>query len=206
VYETLFRDGAVQKAGMEPTYSARASLAQPDFTAECLQARNSGVEVLVVIMDANSVGRVADSCTRQAFRPAYTSGGLIVTNQLASNTNLDGLVATMPTFSWVASGTPATDEYQQAMNQFAPNLTPAASTSAVWASGQLLAKAMGLGSDATSAGILHGLWQIRGESLGGLVAPLTFEANKPAPPVDCYFITQIRQRKWVAFNDGRPSC
>lgn len=206
VYQTLFRDGAVQKAGMEPTYSVQASLTQPDFTAECLQARNRGVEVLVVMMDANSVGRVADSCTRQSFRPAYVSGGLIVTSQLASNANLDGLLSVMPTFSWVASGTPATDEYQQALKQLAPNLTPSASTSAVWASGQLFATAMGLRSDETPAGILHGLWQIRGESLGGLVVPLTFEANKPAPPVDCYFITQARERKWVAFNDGRPSC
>ena len=44
--------------GRREVYRTKISIAQPDFTAECLSARNAGVEVLVIVVDTNSVGRV----------------------------------------------------------------------------------------------------------------------------------------------------
>ena len=43
--------------GRREVYRSKVSIAQPDFTAECLSAKNAGVEVLVIVVDTNSVGR-----------------------------------------------------------------------------------------------------------------------------------------------------
>ena len=50
--------------GAELVYSGEVSLFQPDFTAECINARNAGAQVMGVVMDGNGVSRVAQSCAR----------------------------------------------------------------------------------------------------------------------------------------------
>jgi len=79
--------------GFEHTYRARASLAQPDFTAECLSAKNSGAEVFIVIMDTNSQGRVGAACSRQGYKPIYASGSAPVVDRFKDDPNLDQMVA-----------------------------------------------------------------------------------------------------------------
>ena len=74
----ICRDGAevfpkyAPKAGFEFVYQGSGSLAQPDFTAECLAARNAGAQVLVPIMDANSVQRIARSCNSVGYKPVFS--------------------------------------------------------------------------------------------------------------------------------------
>src|SRR5207253_1979065 len=61
--DKLFANGAA-KYGYQIVYRAQASIAQPDYTAECLAARNSGAEIAMVVLDGNSVSRFAASCAR----------------------------------------------------------------------------------------------------------------------------------------------
>ena len=56
--------------GLKVVYQAKTSLAQPDFTAQCLAARNAGAEIFHISLDTNSIQRVAASCARQGYRPA----------------------------------------------------------------------------------------------------------------------------------------
>src|SRR5205823_4345449 len=44
--------------GMTMVYRGRISIAQPDYTAECLAARNAGVEVLMIASVTSSVSRI----------------------------------------------------------------------------------------------------------------------------------------------------
>ena len=53
---------AVREHGMEVVYSASASLAQPDFTAECLNARNAGAQIISMGMDPNAIRTIAQAC------------------------------------------------------------------------------------------------------------------------------------------------
>ncbi|HEV8623772.1 MAG TPA: ABC transporter substrate-binding protein, partial [Acidimicrobiia bacterium] len=55
--------------GVDIVYRGQVSLAQPDFTAEVLQARNAGADVLIPIMDNASVVRIIRSAHRQNYRP-----------------------------------------------------------------------------------------------------------------------------------------
>ena len=45
------------------------SLTQPNFTAECLAARNAGLTFLMLGMDTNSERRVISSCAQQGYNP-----------------------------------------------------------------------------------------------------------------------------------------
>jgi len=58
-------------AGFDLVYQATSSIAQPDFTAECLSARNAGAQVLLPALDTNSVVRMVSSCARQGYAPSY---------------------------------------------------------------------------------------------------------------------------------------
>src|SRR5207253_75515 len=93
--------------GFNHVYRARASIAQPDFTAECLSSRNAGVEVLLVALDQNSVARVAVACARQGFHPIFALPGQVVSDELAGDPNLAGAVGQSAVFPYVQSGTPA---------------------------------------------------------------------------------------------------
>jgi branched-chain amino acid transport system substrate-binding protein len=65
--------------GFRHAYRGRAALTQPDFTAECLAARNAAAEVFLLGLDGASIGRVAASCARQGYRPIFgTFSGLIL--------------------------------------------------------------------------------------------------------------------------------
>ena len=54
--------GLAAKVGFNLAYSARVTLAQPSFTAECLGARNAGVQFFYVVSDGNSLHRLARDC------------------------------------------------------------------------------------------------------------------------------------------------
>lgn len=71
VEKELFGKGGAKRAGLDPRYRARMSVFQADFTAECIQAQNSGVELLMVVADPGTVERVASSCRRQGLTPQY---------------------------------------------------------------------------------------------------------------------------------------
>ena len=56
-----------KELGFEIVYQARASLTQPDYTAECLSAQQAGADVIITAVDNNSYCASARSCARQNF-------------------------------------------------------------------------------------------------------------------------------------------
>ena len=106
------------------------------------------------------------------------------------------------------SSTPATAQFQQAVQQFAPNLRLSGGTAIAWAAGQLLAKAVAshLGAQPTSQDILDGLWTVHSETLGGLTPPVTFVKGQPAPPISCYFLIELKNGRWSAPSGDTYAC
>ena len=69
------RDRALQFAplyGMTVVYEAQVSIAQPDFTAEVISARNAGAEIVTMLTDEQTIVRVARSAHRQGWNPVVT--------------------------------------------------------------------------------------------------------------------------------------
>lgn len=198
---------AAPKAGFEIVHKARSSLAQPDFTAQCLAARNAGAEVMLVTLDANSIGRLAASCARQGYRPLFGSPSVALTDEMKADPNLDGLVGSDTVFPWFQTGTPATDEYTQAMAALGSKIPRAVQPPVGWVSGKLLEKAArNMPEPPTSGALLQGLWSIRGDDLGGLTNPLTYVENKPPTPVLCYWTVKLSHGSWVSPDGFKRSC
>jgi branched-chain amino acid transport system substrate-binding protein len=199
---------ASPRFGEQVVYTARVSLAQPDFTAQCLGAQQAGAQVIWIGMEANSAERLANSCARQNYHPLWITGAIATTNREADVPALDGLLAPASTFpAMLTGGLPGITAYQDAIHQYAPNLELSGATSMVWTSGQLLAKAMAnIGAQPTTDAIFKGLWSTKNETVGGLTPPVTYVANQATPPISCYFVVQIKGGRWTAPKGSVYQC
>ena len=196
--DKLFAANAT-KFGFQPVYRARASIAQPDYTAECLAARNAEADVFMVVLDGNSVGRFAAACARQSYKPQFSTIVTIVLDRFKEDANLSSIVASSHVFPYFQTGTPASDEYQAAFKAYGGGLGNGVGVAAGWTAGKLLEKAAARVPDPpTSQALLAGLWTIKNDNLGGLTYPLTFNEGKPAAPRGCWFNTAVRGGKWIS--------
>jgi branched-chain amino acid transport system substrate-binding protein len=203
--QQMFAEGA-QRYGYQLVFQARTSIAQPDFTSECLAARKEDVQFLFVSMDQNSVRRVSAACARQGFRPVLGMHAGVPDEKFKDEDLLD-FIATTAVFPWFQSGTPATDEFQQALEAYGKGLTVTGILPLGWTSGKLLEKAAArLPEPPTSAAILAGLWSLKGDTLDGLTMPLTFTEDEPAKPQVCYFNIAVRDRSWVSPDGFTRHC
>jgi branched-chain amino acid transport system substrate-binding protein len=197
------------RLGFQHVYQGRTSLTQPDYTAECLAARNAGAQLLLMGLDRHSEVRVANSCARQGYRPIFSSPGSAVPSeqQVKDEPNLDGFVGTTNVFPYFQSGTPATDEFGQAMRTYAPKEPLGVGLATGWVTGKLLEKAAAnLPEPPTSEALLQGLWTLREDTLDGLTAPLTFVANQPAVRTTCWWIMVAKSRSWTSPDGFQRRC
>jgi branched-chain amino acid transport system substrate-binding protein len=196
------------RAGLQIVHDSPISLAQPDFTAVCLAARNAGVQVAAVLSDTNSISRFAASCARQGFRPIYTGMPPTVADRFKDDANIDSYVGGVNLFPFFQSGTPATDEYHAAIRTHGGGKLFAGVGSATgWLAGKLLEKAGGgLPEPPTTDAILRGLWSMNNDDLGGLTQPLTFVRGQSAPKVACWFSIATTAGKWVTPDGFQRHC
>jgi branched-chain amino acid transport system substrate-binding protein len=197
--------------GLQVVYQGGISITQPDYTAECLQMKNAGAELVVPVTDSSSAVRLAQSCGRQSFRPTWEVP--VASDAMAKIPEYEGTIASLAAFPWfIRSGSPAVDEYVQALQNYAPNLLNNTVDSQTWAwlSAKLFEKAAAKVSDKpTSQDILTGLWAMRNETFDGL-APggmaRTFARDQPTPETYCVFEATIKGGKWVAPQGLTPVC
>lgn len=205
--QSLIQPGGGGQAGVTTVYSSSFSITQPDFTAQCLDAKQAGATFIYFAGDGDSLIRMANNCAAQGYKPLYVGDSIAITANLASNPNLNGLLAGQTDFPWVDAYTPAQATYQQAVKQYAPQLASSATTAAEWTAGMLaVAAAKNLTATPTSAQFFQGLWSIKGNNLGGLAPPLTFNQNAPATPSNCFFLMTLQNGQFVDLQNGSAQC
>jgi branched-chain amino acid transport system substrate-binding protein len=193
--------------GLQIVYDGQISVVQPDYTAQCLQAQGKGAQALIVFADAASVGRFADSCTRQTYRPMFINP--LAQADDAHRPSLDGSVSVLSAFPWfVTSGSPALNEYGQAMAQY--NRNPVGGLSGTgWVTGKGVERALEISLARSpvpsSAALFQALWTFRGETLGGLAPPLSFYQGRPPAEVVCTFEAKVSGGRWVAPQGARTT-
>jgi branched-chain amino acid transport system substrate-binding protein len=111
--------------------------------------------------------------------------------------------------------TPAHNTMNAAINKYYPGLEDNAniwsgSWPLAWPSGLLLedaVKARGLGATGTpsAAEIVTGLESLKGDTLEGLLPPLTFAPGKPHS-VDCWFTSQVLNGQPQLLDNGKLTC
>jgi branched-chain amino acid transport system substrate-binding protein len=205
--QSLIQQGGGAQAGVTTVYSSSISITQPDFTAQCLDAKQAGATFIYFAGDGDSLMRMANDCAAQGYKPLYVGDSLAITANLASNPNLNGLLAGQTNFPWVDSFTPAQAAYQQAVKQYDPQLAGSATTAGEWAAGMLAVAAdKDLTATPTSAEFFQGLWSIKNNNLGGLAPPLTFNQGGDATPSNCFFLMTLQNGQFVDLNNGNTQC
>lgn len=188
--------------GLQVVYESAISLAQPDFTANCFQARSAGAQAILPEADGNTVLRFASSCNDQGYKPLFIDGA----PGNATPSYLEGTVAVTYSFPWfVTGGTPALIEYGHAIQQYTNGNTGAFS-SAGWVSGKMLQAALahGVSDNPTTQDVLNGLYAFQNQTLGGLSEPLTYKPGAPAPAARCSYEGVVKNGHWVAPAGAGP--
>jgi branched-chain amino acid transport system substrate-binding protein len=180
-----------EKAGNPVTSSIQVSITAPSYTSQCLAMQQAGVEAVALTVDAPTQTRVARSCSSVGFHPHYVAYPLGVGNEqeFLNHPELANTPVPLQTFPWMANATPAQQYFQKAMSQYAGGAIRGYAGSLGWVAGALLVAATtNLPANPTTNDILNGLYSIKGNDLGGLTAPLTFQRGQNPVEPFCYFI------------------
>ncbi|MBA4863794.1 ABC transporter substrate-binding protein [Streptomyces sp. PSKA54] len=203
----VFGDGrAAERFGLDPVYQAKISITQPDYTAECIQARNAGVELLMVTGDPNTVARVASSCRRQNFTPQFLQPGATVAADSAAKPGLSNVLASMPVFPFAGTSSSAISEFNAAWKKYGGGKAAGPAAAQGWASAKVFEKAARGAGDISRAGLAKELYTFRGERFGGLTVPLGYVAGKGTTDSKCTFYMRGSGGKWAAPVGERAVC
>jgi branched-chain amino acid transport system substrate-binding protein len=169
------------RLGLSVVHSAQISIVQPDFTAEVISARNAGAEVVVAVMDAQSMTRVISSAQRQGWKPVFSATHNLNTARFrSSGVDLDGTLAASATVPYTTSSRLA--PYLAAMKHHAPEGEIGGYGSSAWAHLKLVETLVPAWAKPkpASADIVEALHGVRNESLGGLIVPISFNQGAHA--------------------------
>ena len=211
----LIRDGAAKEAGAELVYDSPVSVTQPDYTAQCINARNAGVDQLTLGVDGASMTRVVKSCATVNYRPLIsTIAGLISPSQSKDPTLRSfGVVSASANAPWTERDTPGLREYHQAMSRWAPQLPADGASVLTWSGAKLFEAAMAkVDAQArrgavTPALVLEGLGKIKDNTLGGLTGPVSFSPGQAhATSSGCVFYQMLTTEGWTAPRGSKPVC
>ncbi|WP_412520797.1 ABC transporter substrate-binding protein [Actinomadura madurae] len=167
--------------GLAVSYSA------PNFTAQCLQMINDGVDFLELDLSTASAKRVVGDCTKQGFKGTYgmpTSSFAVSAFKGLPGARFGGTLSAFPW--WVDA--PAVNTFRDAMAKHSPDLDYRTQVStSVWVMLDLFAKRVGGTADLTPATAVAALKATTNESLDGLL-PETISTGTPWPEMKCYWM------------------
>jgi branched-chain amino acid transport system substrate-binding protein len=208
---TALLSGFGKDQGLSVGYSSTVSASAPDYTAQCQGVKNSGASSYSLGMAQQTLQTVVTQCVQQGLKlPVILPD--TVDDALTKTPGFDGtqiVSSLIPTFD---ESIPATQEFHAALKNYAPEVgtdkvSLAEPVMGGYASGKLFeaaVKASG-GTEITPDTVKKGLYALKGETLGGLTAPLAFTQGKPAPG-NCYFSYEIKDGKYIAPNGIEPTC
>jgi branched-chain amino acid transport system substrate-binding protein len=216
--QPLFASEA-KAVGMNPVYNALASQTQPSYTAECLAAKQAGVQAFAVYV--NVVVLVRD-CARQGFDPKWISADEGPTISLIKQVpSLGNSVGASEHWNCAAAPTPATQPFYTAMKKYAPQWiqggskfdTAANSDCSTWDSAEGFKLAVQNAnvpakSPVTSADIIRGLSKFKNTSVGAYSPPMTFsDGTTPNPQPMCAYLYKYKGTKLVDVpRPNTPTC
>lgn len=206
---TYMNDNAKQLAdmfGLTLVYKGQVSITQPDYTATCVAAKDAGAKGIFVILDGNSVHRLARSCTAVQYKPEFITPGTGVVASMLTDPNLNGFFQSVFVQPFTNTANPMIAEMNATIAKYAPGLDNFGQSPVGWTSAKLLEYAVQFlpAKDSwTSADIMAAMGKVKNYDVGGMTAPLTFAPGKNPEPFLCWFSTSIRDGKWVAVTAKR---
>jgi branched-chain amino acid transport system substrate-binding protein len=200
------------KEGIKIVYSAGIGFAAPNYSAQCIAAKQSGADAMTVGDASAIVTKVAQNCATQGYSPKELSADGAVAIAWLGVPAMNGNVDVQADLPWFVHNA-ATKPMYAALAKYAKGVTTGPNFGEVvlqaWAGGvelQLAAEAGQIGATPTAAEITRGLYALpKGTTLGGLSPPISFVKGKTASN-NCFYEMGIKQAKFVVLGGGKPFC
>jgi ABC-type branched-subunit amino acid transport system substrate-binding protein len=186
----------------------RPSLTQPDYTAQCLAAKNGGAEVVMLALDTASLRRFAGDCARQNYRPIFGTADLLASSSLPTDPNVDGLIVASKMAPWTDPSVPGIAEVTKAFAQYAPGPAPTGGNTNGWILGQFFAAAGASFPDGavTKEDVEAGIYKIKDNNLQGMTFPITMTKGQPMKRQLCYGVVVIKNKQYSKFPGPALRC
>jgi branched-chain amino acid transport system substrate-binding protein len=156
--------------GGQVVTEAGVSIAQPDFTAEVIRAKNAGADLVFMVLERAACNRFFSAARRQQFMPVYMAPACTidtaVDNKDLTTNRLYGVSSARPL---QRGHSPAENEALDAASRYDPKMSPDGAFMFAWLGGKLLEAALAQpGTTPTAAGIVDALHRLPPTTLGGL--------------------------------------
>jgi branched-chain amino acid transport system substrate-binding protein len=185
--------------GLDVVHTANVSMAAPDYTAEMLAAKNAGAEVIVTYVENPTTLRIIRSGKRQGYTPLISSQMSAHDERIFKHGKEDaeGVMIGASMFHW---DDPKMADFKAAMAKYVPNGILASFSMNSWVNGKFLEILSKSWPDqgVTGKDVMNSLYAVRGETVGGLVPPLTFKEGQGNDRANlCAYPTVIKGGKFV---------
>jgi len=199
-----FFEQEAKAVGMTSVYNALASQTQPSYTAECLAAKQAGVQALAGYVNDVVLAR---DCVRQGFKPKWINADqLPAISTIQQFPALGNSIGASESWNCLAAPTPATQAFYTIMKKYAPQwiaggkkyASTAFTDCFVFAAAQAFAlavqKANVPGSATlTSADVIRGLSKFKNTKVGGYSPPMTYsDGTTPNPAANCIYLYKYK--------------
>ncbi|MBW8827662.1 MAG: ABC transporter substrate-binding protein, partial [Acidobacteria bacterium] len=192
-------NAAAQREGMKGD-SQGASAVASDYTANCLDAKQKGVDFLQ--SNGTNFANLIRDCARQNYHPNYSSGGFANQSVIDAGKG-ENVGGQLYDFGIFYDG-PEVARFRKALattDLTVGGSNPAGQESVYdWVSWEMAGAAIKKLTQAnpTRADFLNALYTIKGETLGGQVAPADYTTQKNGTHAynDCWTEATVKDGKW----------
>jgi branched-chain amino acid transport system substrate-binding protein len=197
-------------AGLTLVYNGSASLTSLNFDSQCESAVQDGVQAFLIVLDPNSIERLAQSCQQVGYKGVLVTSTSLVNSTSASDSLLNGLILVAGVLPWTETNNPQVVAMDAALARYAPGVSPVGTPTLGWTAAQLFEASAAYWPDTdtiTSADILAAMDQVRNNDLGGLTEPLSFFPGQDAAPLElCSWDLVIDNGQYDNLGGGQRAC
>jgi branched-chain amino acid transport system substrate-binding protein len=208
------KTAAAQYGGVEVVYSAAILASAPNYTAQCLTAKQKGADAMFIASSAGPSLAVASNCAAQGYTPHQVSDEAAYGVSFAGKPGLEGFIGTQDNWPFFDTSIPAAKTEHDAFEQYEPSILTnplfSVSVELQWTMGLLITEAavkgkVGTTNPMTPAALFDGVYADSGTTLGGLAPPLTFTKGQ-SNENKCWFWVGIKDGKFAMPYGTQPEC
>ncbi len=190
------------KLGLSYTGLVTVAASAPNYTAQCLSLMQKGTNTIILAVAPSVVPRIITDCLQQGYKGYFSESASTVNIQSIANIPGVKIAGDLSAFPWWSDAAPV-EQFRDAMTKYEPtvNYQSNAATGA-WTALALFQKAVSAqtAGNVTRASILNDFYQVKNETLGGLLPqPMTYTQGQAAPVVKAAFVFTYKS------GDANPS-
>ncbi len=184
--------------GLKDLGVTKVSSTAPDYNAECIQWVQQGVDFIQLSLGGAAGAKIFSDCTDQGYTGTFGASAGSVRGDLITTEGIN-LAGGLNAFPWWVDDAPVV-EYRDALT--AGGLKDDAindpTATGMWGALQLFAKANAkLSDDPTAAEAMDNMYTVKDETLGGLIAPVTFTKGELAKHRPCFWPFVLKDGKFT---------